>query len=181
MANHAVLGLCGSLRKASLNRRLLMQAGRMYTDADFNEASLQLPLYNGDVEAEGIPPEVQALADQIAAADAVIIASPEYNKSLSGVLKNALDWVSRVNGNPWARKPVAIMSATGGRTGGEVAQQALVLALGSFNTRLIGAPKVLVAGAPKEFNEKGELVSDNYVKALGDLMANLRAEVELLS
>jgi chromate reductase len=70
----------------------------------------------------GIPAEVQELADQIAAADAVIIAGPEYNKALSGVLKNALDWVSRTKGNPWRDKPVAIMSATGGRAGGERTQ-----------------------------------------------------------
>ena len=179
MTTHRILGLCGSLRAESVNRKLLMQAGRMYTDADFNEASLQLPLYNGDIEAKGIPAEVQSLADQIAAADAVIIASPEYNKSLSGVLKNALDWISRVEGNPWAQKPVAIMSATAGRTGGEVAQQALVLAMGSFNPRLIGAPKVLVAGAFNEFDEKGQLKGENYVTALTNLMAALRAEVEL--
>lgn len=179
MSTHRVLGLCGSLRAASVNRNLMNEAGRFYADAELSEGNLRLPLYDGDLEAQGIPSEVQILADQIAQADAIVIASPEYNKSLSGVLKNALDWVSRVDGNPWESKPVAIMSATAGRTGGEVAQNALRLAMVSFRPRLIGGPQVLVAGAFKEFDDDGRLKSENYIKAVTDLMAALRAEVTL--
>ena len=180
MSNHRILGLSGSLRKASLNRKLLHEAARLHPNADFSEGSLRLPLYDGDLEAQGMPPEVQALADQIADADAVVISTPEYNKSLSGVLKNALDWISRVEGNPWADKPLAIMSATAGRTGGEVAQNALRLAMVSFSPRIVGGPKVLVAGAMKEFDDQGQLVSENYSNAMTGLMAALRDEVELM-
>jgi chromate reductase len=90
-----LLGLCGSLRKDSLNRKLLHEAARHY-GARLTEGNLRLPLYDGDLEAEhGVPEDVMTLARQIKAAEAVVIAAPEYNKSISGVLKNALDWISR--------------------------------------------------------------------------------------
>lgn len=98
----------------------MMEAKAAFDPATFVEADLRFPLYDGDLEArDGIPTAVQTLSDQIAQADAVVIASPEYNKSISGVLKNALDWVSRTDGNPWRDKPLAIVSATAGRAGGE--------------------------------------------------------------
>ena len=113
-----LLGIPGALRAASTNRLLLAEARRAFGAATQTEADLRLPLYDGDLEdAHGIPPEVQRLADQIAAADAIVIATPEYNKSLPGVLKNALDWVSRTKGGPWRDKPVAIISAADGRGG----------------------------------------------------------------
>jgi chromate reductase len=90
---------------------------------------------------------VQALADAIARADAVMIAGPEYNKALSGVLKNALDWVSRTKGNPWRDKPVAIMSATGGRAGGERTQFSLRLCMMPFRANVLPGPEVLVGQA----------------------------------
>ncbi|MEP5088135.1 MAG: NADPH-dependent FMN reductase, partial [Paracoccaceae bacterium] len=96
MPHPTLLGLSGSLRKQSTNRLLLREAARLFGDAEYIEGDLDFPLYNGDNEAaEGVPASVQILADQIAAADAVVISTPEYNKGLSGVLKNALDWVSR--------------------------------------------------------------------------------------
>ena len=96
-----LLGISGALRKASTNTALLRQAAETFTPSAFIEGDLNLPLYNGDVEeADGIPASVQTLADQIKAADAIIIASPEYNKGITGVIKNALDWVSRTEGNP---------------------------------------------------------------------------------
>ena len=118
MASGTLLGISGSLREGSYNRKLLREAARAFDPAEFIEADLRLPLYDGDLEtAEGIPAEVQRLADQIAAADAVVISGPEYNKGISGVLKNALDWVSRTKAAPWRDKPVAIMAATAGRAG----------------------------------------------------------------
>lgn len=113
-----LLGISGALRKDSTNTKLIRQAARIFAPESFIEADLHLPLYDGDLEqAEGIPAHVQTLADQIANADAVIISTPEYNKALSGVLKNALDWVSRTDGSPWNGKPLAIMSAADGRAG----------------------------------------------------------------
>jgi len=137
-----LLGISGSLRKDSFNRMLLREAARLGSAASFTEADLRLPLYDGDLEeAEGIPAPVQALADQIKAADAVVISSPEYNKGISGVLKNALDWVSRTEGAPWAGKPVAILSATAGRAGGERAQFNLRHAMMPFRPRILQGPE----------------------------------------
>lgn len=178
MASGKLLGICGSLRAGSYNRKLLREAVRIYDPADYIEADLRLPLYDGDLEdAEGIPAAVQLLADQIAAADAVVISGPEYNKGLSGALKNALDWVSRTKGSPWRDKPVAIMAATGGRAGGERTQWTLRLCLTPFRPRLLAGPEVLVGNCSGQFDENGRLVNDRYEAALTELMAELRAEV----
>ena len=173
-----LLGLSGSLRKASTNSLLLAEAARMYNPDSYIEGDLNLPLYDGDVEqSDGIPASVQTLADKIAAADAVIVATPEYNKGVSGVLKNALDWVSRVEGNPWADKPVAILSATAGRTGGERAQAMLRLCLQPFQPRLLQGPDVLVAANFKEFDDDGRIANEQYLKNIQTLMDKLRASV----
>ena len=169
-----LLGISGALRKASTNTLLLQHAADLF-DADYTLADLQLPLYDGDVEAAGIPASVQTLADQIAAADAVIIATPEYNKSISGVLKNALDWVSRTEGAPWLNKPVAIMSATAGRAGCERAQFALRHCLTTFRPNILQGPEVLVGGNFAEFDDNGKLTNDRYIETLTDLMAALKA------
>jgi chromate reductase len=178
MPDHAVLGICGALRKASTNRLLLNEAARLYGPARFAEADLRLPLYDGDLEeAEGIPPAVQVLADQIRDADAVIIATPEYNKNLPGVLKNALDWVSRTKGGPWRDKPVAIVSAAAGRAGGERSQFSLRHCLTPFRPRLLTGPEVLIAHSAAAFDAEGRLVDEISLRVLGELMALLRAEV----
>lgn len=172
----ALLLISGALRKKSHNRKLLNEAARLFAGTA-TSADLNLPLYNGDLEdAEGIPAAVRHLHGQIAVSDAVAIAAPEYNQSISGVLKNALDWVSRVEGNPWADKPVAIMSAAAGRAGGARGQYALRLALTPFQPRLLTGPEVMVAGADKEFDAEGRLVSESYRKALAALMYKLARE-----
>lgn len=171
-----LLGISGSLRGASVNRKLIREAGRLY-GGTFVEADLRLPLYDGDLEAaDGIPASVQTLADQIVSAEAVVISTPEYNQSFSGVLKNALDWVSRVDGKPWADKPVAIMSAAAGRAGGARATYALRLAMNPFRPRVLAGPEVQVAGAMKEFDEAGQLTSELYLATLQELMDALKAE-----
>ena len=170
-----LLGISGSLRKAATNTKLIRAAAKMYGADTFSEANLNLPLYNGDVEeAEGIPMGVMALAKQIEGADAVIISTPEYNKSIPGVLKNALDWVSRTEGNPWANKPVAIMSATAGRAGGERAQFALRLCMVPFRPLILQGPEVLVAQSFNAFDDNGDL-PENYANLLSELMADLKA------
>ena len=172
-----LLGLSGSLRAASTNTKLIRAAADIY-GGDYQEADLRLPLYDGDLEeAEGIPASVQTLADQIKGAEAVVISSPEYNKAISGVLKNALDWVSRTDGSPWADKPVAIMSATAGRAGGERTQFSLRLCMMPFGTRIIQTPEVLVAASSEQFDDAGALSNDRYVKTLTALMDALKAEV----
>ena len=171
-----LLGISGSLRKESINTKLLKEAARLFEASEFTIGNLRMPLYDNDLEQEGIPAEVQTLAQQIWDADAVVIASPEYNQSFSGVLKNALDWVSRVDGDPWLDKPVAMIHAAAGRTGGARASFALRLAMVQFKSRMITGPEVLIAGASKEF-EGGTLVNDRYLKNLTEAMENLRKEV----
>ena len=177
MPNHTLLTLSGSLRRASTNRLLLAEACRLFGPATRVDADLNLPLYDGDIETIGIPPAVQTLADQITAADAVIIATPEYNKALSGVLKNALDWVSRTKGAPWRDKPVAIMSAAAGRAGGERAQFSLRLCLVPFRPQVLPGPEVMVADSGAAFDENGQLKDARTIKGLQELMDGLRAAV----
>ncbi|MFN3661470.1 NADPH-dependent FMN reductase [Yoonia sp.] len=173
-----LLGISGSLRKASTNTMLLRNAARIFNPDTFIEGNIRFPLYDGDLEdASGIPDAVQTLSDQIKAADAVIIAGPEYNKAMSGSLKNALDWISRTEGNPWKNKPLAIMSATAGRAGGERTQFSLRLGMMTFRPRILQGPEVLVAGSAKEFDDKGILTGETYVKLLTELMDELRALV----
>jgi chromate reductase len=170
-----LLGICGSLRADSWNRALMHEAALIF-DGAFSEGSLRLPLYDGDLESrDGIPPEVQALADAIAQADAVVIASPEYNKSYPGVLKNALDWVSRTKGNPWLGKPVAVMSGTAGFTGGARANYALRLGLMPFRPEVLPGPELLVANVAEQFDADRRLTNDRYRATLTELMDDLRA------
>lgn len=173
-----LLGISGSLRKASTNTLLVQNAAEIFGADTFTLADIDFPLFNGDVEAaDGIPAKVQTLSDQIAAADAVIISTPEYNKAPSGALKNALDWVSRTEGNPWNNKPLAIMSAAAGRAGGERAQFALRLMMMPFRPDILQGPEVLVANSGKEFDENGKLTGEIYIKLLTELMDALKARI----
>ncbi|WP_438955507.1 NADPH-dependent FMN reductase [Cognatiyoonia sp.] len=172
-----LLGISGSLRNDATNRMLIRAARDAFEPDTFIEANLHLPLYDGDLEKEGIPTEVQTLSDQIKDADAVVISTPEYNKSISGVLKNGLDWVSRTKGSPWRDKPVAIMSATAGRAGGERAQFALRLCMTPFRAKLIQGPELLVAANSDQFDENGLLTNEHYLGVLDDLMKELKAAI----
>ena len=104
----------------------------------------------------------------------VVISTPEYNKGPSGVLKNALDWVSRTEGNPWAGKPVAVMSAAAGRSGGERAQLALRGFIGLFRPVVLQGPEIHLAASYEAFDENGHLKGEMYVKDLTVLMKALR-------
>ena len=177
MGEPVLVGLSGSLRRGASNRLLIREAARLFGPVRYGEADLNLPLYDGDVEdAGGIPEAVQVLADQVAGADAVVISTPEYNKGLSGVLKNALDWVSRAGGSPWRDKPVAVMSAAAGRAGGERAQTTLRACMVSFQPRILQGPEVHIASSTNEFDENGRLKSEQYTNTLRRLMQKLRGE-----
>ena len=180
MSSGRLLGICGSLRAGSVNRKLMLEARAIFDPAEFTDADLRLPLYDGDLEtAEGIPEAVRTLADQIAAADAVVIACPEYNKALPGVVKNALDWVSRTKGSPWRDKPVAIVSATGGRAGGERTQTTLRLCLLAFRPHVLPGPEVLVGQTSDQFDAEGRLTNERNLAALEELMGELRKAARL--
>lgn len=178
MPDPILLGICGALRKASTNRLLLAQAMHAFGPARHTLADLRLPLYDGDLEdTHGIPPQVQTLADQIKSSDAIIIATPEYNKALPGVLKNALDWISRTKGAPFRDKPVAIVSAAAGRAGGERSQFSLRLCLVPFRARVLPGPEVMVADAGNAFDTDGRLKDTKTQQILTNLMQDLRAAI----
>jgi chromate reductase, NAD(P)H dehydrogenase (quinone) len=153
-----VLMICGSLRKGSFNRAL-MNALPALAPADLKLTESPpfrgFPLYDADLQASaGFPPDVVALADAIRAADAVIIITPEYNYSIPGALKNAIDWVSRINDQPFKEKPVAIQSVTGGPLGGARMQYHMRQALTFLNAFIFGTPEVFVGSAQTKFDEK---------------------------
>lgn len=178
MALVKLVGISGSLRKGSHNSLLLAEAARLFGDAEYNEAEINLPLYNADdEEANGVPAAVDTLARQLADADAVLISTPEYNKGPSGALKNALDWISRSDVKPWGSKPVAVMSATAGRAGGERAQMVLRGFMVAFNPRLLQGPEIHVAASHEAFDTNGRLKGEIYIKELTQLMESLRAEI----
>ncbi|SPH24335.1 NAD(P)H-dependent FMN reductase [Defluviimonas aquaemixtae] len=182
MSRPVLFGIAGALRAGSTNRKLIREAARLFGPAEFREANLRLPLYDGDMEdAEGIPAPVAKLAAGVAASDAIVISTPEYNSMLSGVLKNALDWVSRTEGRPFEGKPVAIISAAAGRAGGARSQFSLRLALTGFRPRILTGPEVMIANSRKAFDENGHLTDERSISKLKSLMEALRVEVERLA
>jgi chromate reductase, NAD(P)H dehydrogenase (quinone) len=158
------LMICGSLRKGSFNRALmntlpaLAPAGMTLKEAPSFRG---FPLYDADLQVSaGFPADVVALADAIRAADGVIIISPEYNWTIPGALKNALDWVSRLADQPFKNKPVAIQSATGGALGGARMQYHMRMALTFLNAFVFGTPEVFVGLAQTKFDEKTLALKD---------------------
>ena len=171
--NLEVLGISGSLRKGSYNTALLRAAqalapeGMVITIFDLKD----IPLYNGDVEAEGDPAPVVALKSAIRAADGVLFATPEYNYSTSGVLKNAIDWASRDHSEGSLEgKPVTVMGA-GGMAGTGRAQMQLESILSETGALVMVKPGVLVAGPWHKFDEAGRLVNEDTGAFLGRHLA----------
>ena len=176
MALYNVLGICGSLRAKSFNRSALvaaselMPAGMRLTIADYSE----VPLFNQDVQDRGMPEAVTRLAQQVREADALLFASPEYNFSISGVLKNAIDWLSRVPApTPFKDKPVAILSATMGPLGGGRHQYELRKVLGSQDALVLVKPEVFIGMAQTKFDAEGKLADAATRKAVTDQMLAL--------
>ncbi|MCP4822306.1 MAG: NAD(P)H-dependent oxidoreductase [Shimia sp.] len=175
---HALLGLSGALRTGSTNSALPREAAHLYGADSYVEADLNLPLYDGDMEDEdGIPEAVNTLVAQIAAADAVLISTPEYNGAVTGVLKNALDWISRHSDKPMVGKPTALMSAAAGRAGGVRAQTMLRSCLVAFRPRITLAPEVGIADSGNAFDADGRFVNDRYAASVQTLMDALKADV----
>jgi len=172
MASYQVLGICGSLRQQSYNRSaLLAAAGLMPVGMQLAIAQYDaIPLFNQDVQDQGIPEAVTRLADQIRAADALLIASPEYNFSISGVLKNAIDWLSRLPVQPFKDKPVAILSATRGPLGGARHQYEVRKILGSQDALVLTRPEVFINMCHTKFDADGALVDAATRKVLSDQM-----------
>jgi chromate reductase len=174
-----VLGIAGSLRRKSYNRSLLAAAAELApTSMSIETFDLaDVPLYNGDLDTDEARPEpVRRLRDAVAAADAVLIASPEYNHSVPGVLQNALDWASRPGGrSPFAGKPVAIMGTSPGPVGTARGQQVLKLVVLSLLAHLIPHPGVVVNMAGEKFDADGRLVHEPTRAFLATFLAELEA------
>ena len=177
-----VLGVAGSLRQGSYNQGLLRAAQELAPERLALESFdlSPIPLYNADVERVGFPPSVRELREKIRTADAVLIATPEYNYSVPGVLKNAIDWASRPPDQPFAGKPVAIVGATPGGFGTTRAQHHLRQSFVFLDARVLSRPEVLIAGAAAKFDAGGRLVDETTRKFLGELLVALEGWIERL-
>ena len=174
-----IVGLCGSLRKASINRHALRLAGELMPQGpggmklDIVEWR-EVPMFDGDVLAAGLPAPVAALRERIRRADAVLIATPEYNFSIPGGLKNMLDWTSRGDDQPWALKPVAIVTASPGPVGGARVQYDLRRVMLFLNASVLVKPEVFVGMAGTKFDAEGRCTDEGTRKFLGAQMAALQ-------
>ena len=170
-----IVGIAGSLRKGSLNRALLKVAGTMVPDGHlFEGADIDaIPLYNGDINEAGIPEAVKKVYDQVASADAIVLATPEYNYSVPGVLKNAIDWLSRVDPQPFDGKAVAIMGASPSNLGTARAQYHLRQILVYLNAFVVNKPEIQIGGAFAKFDSDGNLIDDKERKYIGRQMQAL--------
>lgn len=168
-----IVGLCGSLRHASINRAALRLAGEMMpAGMTLDIAEIRdIPFFDGDVMAQGWPAAVAALRERIRKADAVVIATPEYNFSTPGVLKNTLDWLSRGEDQPFAFKPVAILSASPGPLGGARVQYDLRRVMLFMNAQVLAKPEVFIGGAGAKFSPEGVCTDATTRQFVGDQMA----------
>jgi chromate reductase len=159
-----IRSICGSLRKGSFNaavRRALPALAPEGMRIEPLDGIGDMPLYDGDVEAEGFPPAVTAVAEAMRAADGLVICTPEYNNSVPGVLKNAIDWLSRLPQQPFSEKPVALQSASPGQFGGVRSQLAIRPALVTLNAFILNRPAVLINQARSKFDAAtGELTDE---------------------
>jgi chromate reductase, NAD(P)H dehydrogenase (quinone) len=178
-----VLAFAGSLRKGSYNKALIRAAVEEKPDSmNIEVFDLEgIPPYNADFDNQ-LPQIVAEFKSKIQAADALLIATPEYNYSVSGVLKNAIDWASRpAIGNPLEGKPVAIMSASTGRFGGARAQYHLRQTFVFLNMHPVNQPEVMVSDAAHNFDENGNLTNETSRKLIGQLLEALVAWTKQLA
>ena len=177
-----IVGLSGSLRKGSYNSAALRAAQALAPEGTVIEIAEigDLPLYNDDVRAAGYPAPVERLRGQIAQADAVLFVTPEYNYSVSGVLKNAIDWASRPPNQPFDGKPVAIMGASGGLFGTARAQYHLRQMLIFLNAFPVNKPEVMIGQAQTKFDEAGNLTDEATREFIRKLLVSLVSWTERL-
>jgi len=179
-----ILGIVGSLRRESWNRKLLLAAGELLPeDVDFElwEGLKAVPPYDEDDDREPAPPSVTRLRQAIAGADAVLVATPEYNHSIPGQLKNALDWASRPFATSVLRnKPVAVVGASTGAFGAVWAQAELRKVLAATGARVVEGD-VAVGHAPERFDDAGRLVDvdlrGQLAEVLGALLEQARPRI----
>ncbi len=169
MRDFHILGISGSLRKGSYNSAALLVAqglapdGVVITLADI----AAIPVYNDDVREQGLPAAVVSLVEQIASADGVLIATPEYNYSIPGVLKNTIDWVSKAPDQPFRHKPVAIMGASMGAIGTARAQYDLRKVFVFLDAHVLNQPEIMISSAHNRFDSDGRLTDETTRKLIG--------------
>jgi chromate reductase len=171
-----ILGLSGSLRAGSYNTAALRAALELAPEGvEMRTAEIgELPLYNDDVRANGYPPAVEDFRARLRWADALLFVTPEYNYSISGVLKNAIDWGSRAPDQPFAGKAAAVMGATQGLFGTTRAQYHL-RQMGVFlDMHFVNKPEVLIAQAPQKFDAEGQLTDPSARDFIAQLIVALR-------
>jgi chromate reductase, NAD(P)H dehydrogenase (quinone) len=168
-----IVGLCGSLRKASLNRAALRLAGELMPPTMLLDIVdwRDLPVFDGDLFAQGLPAPVAQLRERIRRADGVLIATPEYNFSVPGGLKNVFDWLSRGDDQPWPLKPVAILSASPGPLGGARVQYDLRKVMLYLNAAVLTKPEVFIGMAAGKFDAEGRCTDETTRKFVGAQMA----------
>jgi chromate reductase len=178
-----VIYICGSLRKGSYNR-MVMNAlpGLAPAQMKLSEAPpfSEFALYNADLqESAGVPPAVQKLADAVRAADGVIFNSPEYNFSIPGGMKNAIDWLSRVPDQPFARKPVAIQSAAAGSLGGGRMQYDLRRAMAFLDAATLNKPEIFIGNCSQKIDAKtGQITDQQTVEFIRQQLAAFAKFIE---
>jgi chromate reductase, NAD(P)H dehydrogenase (quinone) len=159
-----VVCICGSLRKGSYNRMVMNALPALApSNMKLREAPpfADFPIYNADIQdTTGIPPAVQALAEAVRAADGVIFNSPEYNFSMPGGLKNAIDWVSRVANQPFAGKPVALQSAANGTLGGGRMQYDLRRSMIFLDAMTLNKPEIFIGNCSQKIDAKTGQITD---------------------
>lgn len=177
-----IVALSGALRRASYNTALLRAAAALAPEGVAIELHTLhgIPLYDGDVEAEGIPPAVTALREALRAADGLLIATPEYNNSIPGVLKNGLDWLSRPSGEGarlFGGKPVAVIGATPGGFGTVQAQDAMLSVLRAFGCDVWFGGRLMLSHASAAFDAEGRLTEEKLLNQLRSFIEGFAAHV----
>jgi len=179
MAGITVLAFAGSLRRASYNRGLIRAAASVAPAGitiQVHDALGALPLYNQDVEDAGEPPAVVAFKRAIEAADALLVATPEYNHGVPGVLKNAIDWASRPRASsPLTDKPIAVMGASPGRGSTARAQAQLRDTFVFTGACVMPQPELLVGAAAHLFDPDGNVTDEQLLASIANLVEALRA------
>jgi len=175
-----IVGIAGSLRKASFNASLLRAAASlMPQDATLSIGTIRgIPLYDGDVEAQGIPAPVSALKEAIAASQGLLLVTPEYNNSIPGVFKNAIDWLSRPSSDikrVFADRPVALIGASPGGFGTILAQSAWLPVFRTLGVRFWSPGRLLVSRAGQAFAADGTLSDDKVREQLREFLAGFVA------
>ncbi len=170
-----ILGIAGSLRKQSYNRGLLQAALEVVPpNCQLDIFDLEeIPLYNQDKETN-LPPSVVRLKTAVRAADAILIATPEYNYSIPGVLKNAIDWASRPYGDSaWDNKPVALMGASPALQGTSRSQYHLRQVFVYLNMHPLNRPELMIGSAENKFDSQGKLTDPKAHQKIGELLVAL--------